>query len=91
MSSSHSSEPKKLVILLIGPPASGKGSVAPYMEKHLQIPVLSTGDLLRDAVESGSKLGQQVQDAMHRGEFVSDRLVINISRNFFNLFKLLIV
>ena len=73
-------QPKKMVILLIGPPASGKGSVSPFIEKHLQIPVLSTGDLLRNAVESGSKLGEEVKEIMHKGEFVSDELVINISR-----------
>jgi adenylate kinase len=59
-------------ILLFGPPGSGKGTQAEILVRRLGVPVISTGDMLRQAVVEGSDLGHKVQEVMARGELVDD-------------------
>ena len=63
-------------LVLLGPPGAGKGTQATRIARLLAIPQLSTGDMLRDAVASGSALGARVRDIMERGELVPDDAVI---------------
>lgn len=63
-------------ILLLGPPGAGKGTQAILICNTLHVPHISTGDMLRDAVASGTDLGQQVESVMAAGELVSDQLVV---------------
>ncbi len=65
-------------IVFIGPPGAGKGTQARRLEQHLGIIHLSTGDMLRDALEAGSELGQQAAQFIHSGKLVPDELVISI-------------
>lgn len=65
-------------IVLLGAPGSGKGTQAKKMEKHLGVPQISTGDLLRAAVKSGSELGLQAKAKMDAGELVTDDLVLGL-------------
>ncbi len=65
-------------LVLLGPPGAGKGTQAMRMAKRLAIPQLSTGDMLRDAVASGSVLGARVKDVMERGDLVPDDVVIAV-------------
>jgi len=62
-------------ILLFGPPGVGKGTQAKAMMDAWQIPQVSTGDLLRGNVSTGTALGKQAKEIMGRGELVPDDLV----------------
>jgi len=63
-------------IILLGPPGSGKGTQAGRMVAKLGVPHLSTGDMLRSAVQSGTPIGKKAKAVMERGELVADELVV---------------
>jgi adenylate kinase len=65
-------------IVLLGPPGAGKGTQAKLMQEHINIPHISTGDLLRAAVASRTDIGRAAARYMDRGELVPDRLVIDM-------------
>ncbi len=67
-------------LILTGPPGAGKGTQAKRLAKHLGIPKIATGDILREAVASGSETGQRAKAIMERGDLVPDELVIAIVR-----------
>ena len=66
----------KLVIL--GAPGAGKGTQAGLLADRLGIPTISTGNLLRAAMQQGTELGKQVKKAMDAGKLVSDELIIQL-------------
>jgi len=66
------------IMILTGPPGAGKGSQAPQIVDRLQIPQLSTGDMLRAAVAAQSEVGKQAQAKMKAGELVNDEIVCGI-------------
>lgn len=63
-----------LNIILMGPPGAGKGTHALWMAKDFDIPHISTGDMFREAMASGSELGNTIKDVINRGDLVSDEL-----------------
>lgn len=65
-------------IILMGPPASGKGTQSLRIQKLLGIPALSTGNLLRREVESGSDIGVEVEGYLNRGAYVPDALIMKM-------------
>jgi adenylate kinase len=65
---------------MLGPPGAGKGTQAERFAREHGIPKVSTGDILREAVHSGSELGLAVKEVMARGELVGDDLIIGIVR-----------
>lgn len=67
-------------IVLLGAPGAGKGTVAEVLKSESGFLHLSTGDLLRDAVRSGSPLGVQAKGFMDRGDLVPDSLIISLVR-----------
>ena len=69
-----------LNLVMLGPPGAGKGTQAERFAREHGIPKVSTGDILREAVHSGSDLGQAVKAVMARGELVGDDLIIGIVR-----------
>ncbi|MDC1300461.1 adenylate kinase [Gammaproteobacteria bacterium] len=65
-------------LLLIGPPGAGKGTQADLICSSLNIPKISTGDMLRAAIASGNELGQKVSSVMKSGSLVSDEIIIEL-------------
>ncbi|KRG78570.1 adenylate kinase [Stenotrophomonas ginsengisoli] len=68
-------------LVLLGPPGSGKGTQAARLKDELQIPHISTGDLLRAEVAAGSELGLAAKEVMARGELVSDEILLGMIRS----------
>lgn len=71
-------------LVLLGPPGSGKGTQAARLKEHLQVPHISTGDLLRAEVAAGSKLGLEAKEVMARGELVSDAILLGMLEDRFS-------
>ena len=67
-------------IILVAPPAAGKGTQSKLISSAYNIPHISTGDLLRDEVASGSALGQSLKHEMDRGCLISDDTMVNLLR-----------
>ncbi|NOT88943.1 MAG: adenylate kinase [Lysobacter sp.] len=65
-------------LVLLGAPGSGKGTQATRLKEHLQVPHISTGDLLRAEVAAGSALGLQAKAVMARGDLVSDEILLGM-------------
>ncbi|QDH69129.1 adenylate kinase [Marilutibacter alkalisoli] len=71
-------------LVLLGAPGSGKGTQAARLKEHLQVPHVSTGDLLRAEVAAGSKLGLEAKEIMARGELVSDEILLGMLEDRFS-------
>ena len=71
-------------LVLLGAPGSGKGTQAARLKEHLQVPHISTGDLLRAEVAAGSKLGLEAKGIMARGELVSDAILLGMLEDRFS-------
>jgi len=65
-------------ILFLGAPGCGKGTQSKIIIKKYNIPQISTGDLLREEIKGGSNLGNEIQEIMSSGKFVSDELVLSL-------------
>ena len=65
-------------LILLGAPGAGKGTQAENISKRYNIPAISTGDMIRAAIKSGSELGKQVQSFIEKGHLVPDETVIAI-------------
>ena len=65
-------------IILLGPPGAGKGTQAKFIVDKYQIPHISTGDMLREAISSGNELGLKVKSILEQGLLVSDDVMIEL-------------
>jgi adenylate kinase len=68
-------------VIFLGAPGAGKGTTAKIVAQAERLPQISTGDLLRAAVASGSELGRQAEARMSRGELVPDALILDLMRH----------
>lgn len=71
-------------LILLGPPGAGKGTQSDWLRTRYGLNKLSTGDMLRAAVASGSDLGAHLKGIMARGELVSDDIMIDLIRECIN-------
>jgi adenylate kinase len=62
-------------LVLLGPPGAGKGTQAARLEERYGVAHLSTGDMLREAVNAGTEVGKEAKDIMARGDLVPDALI----------------
>jgi adenylate kinase len=67
-----------LNLVFFGPPGAGKGTQADRFAERHQIPKVSTGDILRKAIQDGTSIGVLVRDTLQRGALVGDDLIISI-------------
>ena len=65
-------------LILLGAPGAGKGTQAELLSRHLGIPSISTGNMLREAMKNGTELGLKVKNFMDNGQLVPDDVVIDI-------------
>ena len=65
-------------IILLGPPGAGKGTQAESICENYSIPHISTGNMLREAVEAGTKLGLEAKSLMDAGILVSDEIIVGL-------------
>lgn len=65
-------------LILLGPPGAGKGTQADLICHFLNIPKISTGDMLREAIASESELGKRVSGVLNSGALVSDEIIGSI-------------
>src|SRR5256885_13156066 len=66
------------VILLLGAPGAGKGTQARFLAATLGVPMVASGDLLREHRQRGTPLGRAAQEYMDRGDLVPDALVVDM-------------
>ncbi len=71
-------------LVLLGAPGSGKGTQAARLKEHLQVPHISTGDLLRAEVAAGTKLGLEAKEIMAAGNLVSDEILLGMLEDRFS-------
>jgi adenylate kinase len=69
-----------MIGIIFGPPGSGKGTQAAKLQEELHLHHMSTGDILRHEVSSGTPLGRQVQRIMEAGDLVPDDLIVDVVR-----------
>jgi len=67
-----------LFIVLLGAPGAGKGTQAAVVSQKLKLPHLASGDMFRQAVQKGTKIGQTVKEYMDKGKLVPDELTIQV-------------
>lgn len=67
-----------LNVILLGPPGAGKGTQAELLTEKFKLPHISTGDIFRAAVKTGTPLGKKAQEYLDQGELVPDDIVVGI-------------
>ena len=65
-------------LILLGAPGAGKGTQAEIISEHLNIPTISTGNIIREALKSGTEMGLKAKEFIESGKLVPDEVVIGI-------------
>ena len=69
-----------VILLLIGPPGSGKGTQAKQLTERYRVPHISTGDMLREQIRKGTSLGEEAKGYINDGNLVPDELILSMLR-----------
>lgn len=67
-----------MIIIMLGAPASGKGSVSEILSKELNIPAVSSGDIFRKHISEGTEIGKKLNEYVTKGELVPDSIVLEM-------------
>lgn len=67
-----------MLVVMFGPPGAGKGTQSERLRRHLQVPHLSTGEMLREARAKGTKVGLMAAEYIDQGQLAPDHLVISV-------------
>ena len=67
-----------MTIVLLGPPGSGKGTHGKKLSECLGVPTVSTGDILRQAIQEGTALGKSAEEYVKSGRLVTDEIVLGL-------------
>ena len=67
-------------LILLGAPGAGKGTQSDFIKAALKVPVISTGNLLREAIAQGTELGKQAKSYMDGGNLVPDELIVGLMK-----------
>ena len=70
-----------MIIVLLGPPGSGKGTQGERLAERLGIPKIATGDVLREAIRDGTEQGLAAKAFMDRGDLVPDAVILGIMKD----------
>ncbi len=70
-----------MIIIMLGAPGTGKGTVASTLSEKLGIPQISTGDIFRENIKNKTELGKSAEEYMSKGELVPDEITIGIIKN----------
>ena len=71
-----------MLVILIGPPGSGKGTQGKILASELRLPYLSTGDMLRKMIESGEPIGKSLKEYVDTGKLIPSDLINNMAKEF---------
>jgi adenylate kinase len=71
---------RRVNLIMIGPPGAGKGTQAERIARERSVPKISTGDMLREAIQQGTELGLRAKAIVERGDLVSDDVMIGVVR-----------
>lgn len=74
----YAGKPRGTVLLLLGPPGSGKGTQSRKLSAFLRVPHISSGDILRDNVRRNTNIGRRVEGSLRSGSLVSDDFVLEV-------------
>lgn len=74
-------------MILLGSPGAGKGTQAEIVSKRLSIPIIGTGNMIREAISSGSELGKSFREYTEHGKLVPDALVVKIVSSYLEHLK----
>lgn len=70
-----------MIIVLLGPPGSGKGTQGEFLSHAYGIPIISPGNILREALKNGTELGKRAEEYMNAGKLVPDDIIITMMEN----------
>ena len=74
----HTGKEPFMKLILFGPPGAGKGTQAEIISEKYNIPAISTGAMIREAIKNGTEVGKKAKDVIERGELVSDDVIVGI-------------
>jgi len=70
-----------MIIIFLGSPGAGKGTIAEEIKKKIDVPIIATGDILRNAIKDNSDLGKEAKEYVNTGKLVPDDLILKIIEN----------